>query len=108
MSDPLRVIGAGQIPADLKVIPVEDPVGADPVVPFLLQGAPFLTELGTLLACQANPRRQGTAGFAPRLLQRSSQRLFGGRGLGPGNLGLARFDGSGLGFRSRRISGSVR
>ena len=108
VSDPLPVIGPGQIPAELKVVPVEGSGGADPGVPFLVQRDPFLTGLGTLLACQANPRRQGTSGFAPRLLQRSSQRLFGGRGLGPGNLGLARFDGSGLGFRSRRISGSVR
>ena len=78
VADPLPVIGAGQIPADPEVIPVEGPAGADPVFPFLLQGAPFLTELGALHSGQANPRRQGTAGFAPCALQGPGQRLFGG------------------------------
>ena len=78
VTDPLQVVGPGQIPADLEVVPVERFVVAGPGIPFLLQGGPFLEKLVTRPARQANPGRQGTGGIASRLLQRPCQRLFGG------------------------------
>ena len=69
VADPFPVVGAGQIPPDLEVLPVEGFADAGPGVPLLIQNGPFLTEVGVFLARQADPGRQGAARFAACFLQ---------------------------------------
>ena len=100
VSDPLPVAGAGQIPPDPEVLPVEGFAGAGPGVPLLFQRGPFPVEVVPLLARQADPGRQRDCRVrsVPSSSARVSVWITGGYG-GRGNFGRFRFDWSFLGLR---------